>query len=85
MSVEYTQNSLKAINEAKLYAKQREDAAAIAFVVLAEGGQIDATTASEQSALFAEWSSSVSYTVGNLRRYGGTLYRCVQDHTSQEG
>ena len=40
MSVEYTQNSLKAINEAKLYAKQREDAAAIAFVVLAENGQI---------------------------------------------
>ena len=30
MSVEYTQNSLKAINEAKLYAKQREAAAAIA-------------------------------------------------------
>ena len=85
MSVEYTQNSLKAINEAKLYAKQREDAAAIAFVVLAENGQIDAVTAAEQSTLFAEWVPGVNYAVGNLRRYGGTLYRCVQEHTSQEG
>lgn len=85
MSVEYTQNSLKAINEAKLYAKQREDAAAIAFVVLAENGQIDAVTAAEQSTLFAEWVPGVNYVVGNLRRYGGTLYRCVQEHTSQEG
>ena len=58
MSVEYTQNSLKAINEAKLYAKQREDAAAIAFVVLAENGQIDAVTAAEQSTLFAPWATS---------------------------
>ena len=85
MSVEYTQNSLKAINAAKLYAQQRENAAAIAFVVLAENGQIDAVTAAEQSTLFAEWVPGVNYTVGSLRRYGGTLYRCVQDHASQEG
>ncbi len=85
MSVEYTQNSLKEINAAKLYARQREDAAAIAFVVLAENGQIDAVTAAEQSTLFAEWVPGVNYAVGNLRRYGGTLYRCVQEHTSQEG
>ena len=85
MSVEYTQNSLKEINAAKLYARQREDAAAIAFVVLAENGQIDAVTAAEQSTLFAEWVPGVKYTVGNLRQYGGILYRCVQDHTSQEG
>lgn len=85
MSVEFTANSLKAINAAKLYAQQRENAAAIAFVVLAENGQIDAVTAAEQSALFAEWVPGVKYTVGNLRQYGGILYRCVQDHTSQEG
>ena len=85
MSVEYTQNSLKEINAAKLYARQREDAAAIAFVVLAENGQIDAVTAAEQSTLFAEWVPGVNYAVGNLRRYGGTLYRCVQEHKSQEG
>ena len=85
MSVEFTANSLKAINAAKLYAQQRENAAAIAFVVLAENGQIDAVTAAEQSALFAEWVPGVNYIVGSLRLYGGTLYRCVQDHTSQEG
>ena len=85
MSVEFTANSIKAINAAKLYAQQRENAAAIAFVVLAENGQIDAVTASEQSTLFAEWVPGVKYTVGNLRQYGGILYRCVQDHTSQEG
>ena len=85
MSVEFTANSIKAINAAKLYAQQRENAAAIAFVVLAENGQIDAVTAAEQSTLFAEWVPGVNYAVGNLRRYGGTLYRCVQEHTSQEG
>ena len=85
MSVQFTSNSLKAINAAKLYAQQRENAAAIAFVVLAENGQIDAVTAAEQSALFAEWVPGVNYIVGSLRRYGGTLYRFVQDHTSQEG
>ena len=85
MSVEYTQNSLKAINEAKLYAKQREDAAAIAFVVLAESGQIDAVTASEQSSLFSPWEPGINYTVGNLRQYDDALYRCVQAHKSQAG
>ena len=40
-------------------------------------------TASEQSLLFAEWEPDISYTVGQLRRYGDTLYRCVQAHTFQ--
>jgi len=85
MSVEYTANSLKAINAAKLYAQQRENAAAIAFVVLAESGQIDAVTASEQSTLFSPWEPGINYTVGNLRQYDGALYRCVQAHKSQAG
>ena len=67
MSVNFNQQSLKEINEAKRYTQQREDAAAIAFVVLAEGGQIDPVTASEQSTLFAEWVPDVNYTVGQLR------------------
>lgn len=85
MSVNFNQQSLKEINEAKRYTQQREDAAAIAFVVLAEGGQIDPVTASEQSTLFAKWVPDVNYTVGQLRQYGGILYRCVQAHKSQEG
>lgn len=83
--ITHNRTSIKAENEARLYAKQREDAAAIAFVVLAEGGQIDDVTASEQSMLFAAWAPDVSYTVGQLRRYGEKLYRCVQAHTSQTG
>lgn len=85
MGIKATNYSLKEINEAKRYEKQRNDAAAIAFVVLAESGQVDDVTASEQSMLFAAWVPNVAYTVGQLRQYGGILYRCVQAHTSQAG
>lgn len=81
----WKQTSVKEQQTAADYARQREDAAAIAFVVLAEGGQIDSTTAGEQSLLFAQWAPNVAYTVGQLRRYGEALYRCVQAHTSQAG
>lgn len=59
-------------------------AAGIAFVVMAEAGQIDAVTAGEHAELFAEWTYPVNYKTGQIRRYNGKLYRCVQDHTSQE-
>lgn len=85
MAVKKKTTSLKALHEAQLYEQQQRDAAAIAFVVLAEAGTIDAVTASEQSLLFAEWAANVNYTVGQLRQYGGKLYRCVQAHTSQTG
>lgn len=85
MAVTATNYSLKEINEAKKYIKQREDAAAIAFVALAESGQIDDVTASEQSMLFATWVPGVNYTVGQMRQYNGVLYKCVQAHTSQTG
>lgn len=36
--------------------------------------------------LFPRWSGEgVSYVVGDRRRFGETLYKCLQDHTSQEG
>lgn len=79
------EDSVKAMSEKRAYEEQRQNAAAIAFVVLAESGSIDDVTASEQSALFSEWVPGVKYAVGQLRRYGDTLYRCVQEHTSQEG
>jgi hypothetical protein len=50
---------------------------------LAEAGSIDPTTAAEHADLFAEWAFPVGYTVGQIRRYNGTLYKCVQAHTSQ--
>ena len=57
----------------------------ITFVALAETGGIDGTTAGEHKNLFEEWQAGVSYKVGQYRRYGEKLYRCVQQHTSQAG
>ena len=60
------------------------EAGGIMFVTMAEGGQIDAATAAEHAELFAPWAVPVAYKVGQIRRYGGKLYRCVQAHNSQE-
>lgn len=62
-----------------------QQATEIAFVVLAEGGSIDAVTAGEHRELFASWEAGVAYAVGQYRNSGEKLYRCVQAHTSQEG
>lgn len=58
-------------------------ATSIAFVTLAESGQIDDTTATENVAQFSHWAYPANYIVGNIRQYNGKLYRCIQDHTSQ--
>lgn len=68
--------------EAELVSAQ--SAAAITFVTLCETGSIDAVTASEHTELFSPWAYPVDYKTGNIRAYGGKLYRCLQDHTSQE-
>lgn len=57
--------------------------ASITFVTLCEVGTLDMVTASEHVEMFAEWAYPVAYTAGKLRRYNGTLYKCVQAHTSQ--
>lgn len=61
------------------------EAAAVAFTLMAEAGQIDAVTAGERGSLFSEWAAGVSYSAGQLRRRGGALYKCLQAHTAQEG
>lgn len=55
----------------------------IAFVTMAEAGQIDDVTAGEHADLFTPWAYPVKYTEGQLRQYGGKLYRCISAHTSQ--
>ena len=60
-----------------------QSASAVAFVALCEVGTLDTVTASEHAELFAEWAYPVAYTVGQLRRHNGKLYKCVQAHTSQ--
>lgn len=56
----------------------------VMFVTMAEAGQIDAATAVEHVELFSPWAYPINYKTGQLRQYGGKLYRCAQDHTSQE-
>lgn len=54
----------------------------ITFVTMAEAGSIDAVTAAEHAELFQEWAYPIAYTVGQIRRYKGVLYKCVQAHNS---
>lgn len=56
----------------------------ITFVALAENGTIDPVTAGEHPDIFSDWEPKVKYLVGNIRRYGDKLYRCIQGHTSQQ-
>ena len=57
MSVEFTANSLKAINAAKLYAQQRENAAAIAF----EDNAMDVTLSAADDAVADENQGNSRY------------------------
>ena len=55
----------------------------IAFVKMAEKGDIDELTASENANLFLEWKTGVNYKTNTLLQYEGLLYRVLQEHTSQ--
>ena len=35
-------------------------------------------------ALFDEWKSGAAYETGDIRKRNGNLYRCLQNHTSQD-
>ena len=57
---------------------------AIAFVTMAEKGDIDDVTVGEHPELFSPWAFPAAYKTGDIRQYSGELYRCIRDHTSQE-
>lgn len=63
--------------------------ASVLFVTLAEAGQIDDVTATENADQFAEWAYPVAYKEGMIRRdpLDGALYKVNvgQGHTSQQG
>ena len=46
-------------------------------------GYLDDDEAESVTILFEDWQAGVAYAVGDRRKYGGLLYRCVQAHTSQ--
>lgn len=62
---------------------QTREASEIAFVTMAEKGDLDDATAGEHMDLFPEWAYPVAYKTGQYRTFKGRLYRCLQDHTSQ--
>lgn len=45
---------------------------------------LDDESAAESIELFPVWATDTAYAVGDRRRYGGVLYKCLQAHTSQE-
>lgn len=68
----------------------------IAFVKMAEKGEIDEITASEHMEMFLPWSEKETYNMGDLRTYitkytneynipivEMKLYKCLQAHTAQ--
>ena len=64
--------------------REQDEVNSITFVTLAEAGNIDDVTASEHIDAFADWATNITYSVGQMRKHGGVLYRCITAHTSQE-
>jgi hypothetical protein len=83
MSISCRTDSILADNIKRKSEADATDASRVAFVVLAEKGQIDDVTAAEHMSLFTAWAYPVTYTVGQIRQYSGKLYKCVTAHTSQ--
>ena len=46
---------------------------------------VDDNTALRMMDYYPEWTSGKDYSIGYKVQHGGKLWRCLQDHTSQEG
>ena len=58
--------------------------AAQVFVEQAEAGNVSETMALEHRGLFEAWQVGAVCPAGALRNFEGALYKCRQEHTSQE-
>ena len=47
--------------------------------------EVDDNTALRMTEFYPEWASGTAYTVGYKVQYKGTLFKVLQDHTSQDG
>lgn len=47
--------------------------------------EVDDTTALRMVEFYPEWIAGQAYTAGYKVQHGGKLWRCLQDHTSQDG
>ena len=45
---------------------------------------LDDSSALENVELFSKWKENTAYTIGQRVRYGETLYKALQNHTSQK-
>lgn len=61
----------------------RVKAYALRAIIEKASTSLDDTDALEAVELFPEWQTDTAYSVGVRVRYDGTLYKCVQAHTSQ--
>ena len=56
--------------------------------IRADMNAVTATLTDEQGleliTLFESWRTDLAYAVGDRRRHGETLYKCVQAHTAQD-
>lgn len=79
--MQYKQNKIGIMERIELDSEKRRVTSVkrtsdIAFVMMCEQGVVDSVTAVEHLELFSEWKPKVKYAVGNLRQYGGKLYKC---------
>ena len=47
--------------------------------------EVDDTTALRMVEFYPEWTAGTDYPAGHKAQHSGRLWRCLQDHTSQEG
>lgn len=62
-----------------------ERARALRPIIEQAAQSLDDKTALKAIELYPAWSAGVEYTDGIKVRYNGKLWRCLQDHISQEG
>lgn len=80
----------QALEVARMETEALKKTANIAFVVMAEKGDIDDTTIGEHAEVFSPWQAGIHYDTGKICTYAAEqeqplLYRCLQAHTAQTG
>ena len=64
--------------------KWYDAALAIRQTMDAAGAMLTDEQAATVPALYTAWATGAEYTAGDRRTYGGVLYKCLQEHTSQD-
>lgn len=65
-------------------AVKTKDTSSVVFAALAQAQILDDVTIVEHAEEFATWNFPVTYKQGQICRFRSSLYRCVQDHISEQ-